>query len=296
MKVIRKIKMMQREMEKMRKKGKKIGFVPTMGYLHQGHIKLIREARKKSDIVVVSIFVNPTQFSRGEDYEIYPRDEKRDLKICRNEKVDYVFLPEVKEMYPDGYETFVQVEELQKPLCGMFRPGHFRGVATVVSKLFNIVKPHLAFFGLKDYQQALIIKKLVRDLSFDVKIEPIETVRDSDGLALSSRNEYLSEEERKLASFIPQALIMAKVMIDNGEQNPQKIKSECTKFLEEKGIKVQYFEIADPDNLQSQTTKIDKKNYLIALAVFVGKTRLIDNFFVKNGKIFNFPKKQKKEG
>lgn len=298
MEVIRKISLMQKRMEDLRRKGKKIGFVPTMGYLHDGHLKLVREAKRFSDVVVVSIFVNPTQFARGEDYESYPRDEKRDLEMLKKEKVNFVFIPDVKEMYKEDFKTYVEVMEFQDELCGKFRPGHFRGVASVVAKLFNIVKPHIAFFGLKDYQQYVILKKMVEDLNFDIKIKPVETVRDNDGVALSSRNSYLSEDERKLASSIPRSLLLAKDMILSGEEDAEKIKNTAKDFLKSQGItNIDYFEIADPDTLHP-LKKIDRnrKNCLIAVAVRIGKARLIDNIVIRNGKIFNLPKiKEEKE-
>ncbi len=294
MEVIRKISLMQKRMEDLRRKGKKIGFVPTMGYLHEGHLKLVREAKKFSDILVVSIFVNPLQFARGEDYESYPRDEKRDLEMLKKEKVNFVFIP--NEMYKEDFKTYVEVTELQNELCGKFRPGHFRGVATVVAKLFNIVKPHIAFFGLKDYQQYVILKKMVEDLNFDIKIKPVETVRDKAGLALSSRNTYLSEDERKLAYSIPKSLLLAKNMILGGEDDADKIKNTAKDFLISQGItNIDYFEIADPDTLQP-VKKVDRKNCLVAVAVRIGKARLIDNIVIKNGKIFNLPKIKEKEG
>ncbi len=287
MKVIRTIKGMQRETEKLRKHSEVIGFIPTMGYLHEGHIKLIREAKKISTKVVVSIFVNPIQFAQGEDFERYPRDEKRDIKICKGEGVDYVFIPDVREMYPDGFETFVEVVNLQRNLCGASRPGHFRGVTTVVAKLFNIVKPHYAFFGLKDYQQALIIKKMVRDLNFDVKILTVETVREEDGLAKSSRNEYLGPEERRKAVAISQSLAIAKKMLDEGKEI-EEVKREACEFLERKGTKVDYFEIVHPETLEPiRNSNTLKNGYAIATAVFLGKARLIDNIVVKGNKIIN---------
>jgi pantothenate synthetase (EC 6.3.2.1) len=268
------------------------------GTCRRGHLKLVREAKRFSDVVVVSIFVNPTQFAKGEDYESYPRDEKRDLEMLKKEKVNFVFIPDVKEMYKEDFKTYVEVMELQDELCGKFRPGHFRGVATVVAKLFNIVKPHIAFFGLKDYQQYVILKKMVEDLNFDIKIKPVETVRDKDGVALSSRNTYLSEDERKLASLIPSSLILAKDMIFGGEEDAEKIKNAAKDFLNSQGItNIDYFEISDPDTLHP-IKKIDRnrKNCLIAVAVRVGKARLIDNIVIRNGKIFNLPKiKEEKE-
>lgn len=290
MEVIRKIKVMQEKAEDLRRRKKKIGFVPTMGYLHEGHLKIIREAKKISDVVVVSIFVNPTQFAKGEDYESYPRDEKRDLEILRKERVNFVFMPDVREMYSEDFKTFVEVSGLQDKLCGEFRPGHFKGVATVVTKLFNIVKPHVAFFGLKDYQQYVILNKMVKDLNFDIKIKPVETVRDKDGVALSSRNSYLSEEERKIAGAIPKSLLLAKDLILQGEEDAEKIKNIAKEFLISHNINnIDYFEIADPDTLEPKR-KCDSRNCLIAVAVRIGKARLIDNIVIKNGKIYNLPK------
>lgn len=291
MKVIRKIKTMQREVEKLKKKNKVIGFVPTMGYLHDGHIRLINEAQKISDVVVVSIFVNPTQFGPNEDYEKYPRDERRDLKLCRNHSVDYVFIPSVNEIYPEGYETYVELTKTPNHLCGLSRPGHFRGVATILVKLFNIVKPDIAFFGLKDFQQTVVVKKLVSDLNITMRIKTVETVRDVDGLALSSRNKYLSEEERKKALTIPRSLIMAKEMIESGERSCEKIKEAMKKLLEENGLKVDYAEIVDSDTLEE--LKEVRFPCAIAVAAFVGQTRLIDNIVITNRKkILNLPKKE----
>lgn len=293
MRVIRKINVMQKEAEKLNKKGKVIGFVPTMGYLHDGHIKLIKEARKISDFVVVSIFVNPTQFGPTEDYEKYPRDEKRDLKICKSQNVDYVFIPSVKDVYPKDYETYVELTKTPNHLCGLSRPGHFRGVATILIKLFNIVKPTIAFFGLKDFQQTVVVKKLVRDLNINTKIKTVETVRDTDGLALSSRNKYLSEEERKKALSIPKSLLIAKKMIENGETDTEKIKEAMRKLLEQNDIKVDYVEIVDSNTLE----ELEKVRFpcAIAVAAFIGQTRLIDNIVMKSkNKILNIPKKEDK--
>ena len=283
MKVIRKTKDMKEFSEIAREKGKKIGFVPTMGYLHKGHIKLIRKSKRENDITVVSIFVNPTQFGPGEDYDRYPRDERRDLRICEQEKVDAVFLPTLSEIYPDGYETYVEVVELQKPLCGVSRPTHFRGVATVVSKLFNIVKPHNAYFGLKDYQQYLIVKKLCRDLNFDVRIRAVETARDNDGLATSSRNEYLSAEDRKKAVAIPLSLLLAlKVVLSDGIKSTKVIEKIGRDFLKKSGVRPDYFEIRDAHTLKRK--EVAEGDFVIAVAGYVGKARLIDNIIVINHK------------
>ncbi|HHJ00878.1 MAG TPA: pantoate--beta-alanine ligase, partial [Candidatus Aerophobetes bacterium] len=216
MRLIRKIDEMRKYVRE-RKNKKLIGFVPTMGYLHEGHLSLIRKARRECDEVIVSIFVNPTQFGRGEDYHSYPRDLKRDIALSEKEKVDVIFAPSVEEMYPEGYSTFVQVEgRLSSVLEGVSRPGHFRGVCTVLVKLFNIINPDISFFGEKDFQQALIVKKMVEDLNIDTRIVLLPTVREEDGLAMSSRNSYFNKEERKAAIILYRSLKKAKEWIDQG--------------------------------------------------------------------------------
>ncbi len=276
MKVIRKILEMQRKAEKWRKEGKIIAFVPTMGYLHEGHLSLVKIARKKGDIVVVSIFVNPIQFGPSEDYRIYPRDEERDLKLLKKEKTDVVFIPSVEEMYPEGYQTYVEVSELSKHLCGRSRPGHFKGVCTVVTKLFNIVKPHLAIFGEKDYQQLKIIERMVSDLNMDVKIIPGPLIRESDGLAMSSRNVYLSPDERKSALSLHKALLKVKEMVEEGERNSEVLIRKAEEIIASSPhTKIDYIEIVHPETLEP--LKVIEKTAIIALAVFVGKARLIDN-------------------
>ena len=216
MRLIRKIDEMRKYVRE-RKNKKLIGFVPTMGYLHEGHLSLIRKARRECDEVIVSIFVNPTQFGRGEDYHSYPRDLKRDIALSEKEKVDVIFAPSVEEMYPEGYSTFVQVEgRLSSVLEGASRPGHFRGVCTVLVKLFNIINPDISFFGEKDFQQALIVKKMVEDLNIDTRIVLLPTVREEDGLAMSSRNSYFNKEERKAAIILYRSLKKAKEWIDQG--------------------------------------------------------------------------------
>jgi pantoate--beta-alanine ligase len=276
MKVIRKIKSMQKIADDLRKKGKKIAFVPTMGYLHEGHLSLVRIAKKWGDVVVVSIFVNPTQFGPSEDYNSYPRDEKRDLSLLKKEKVDFVFIPSVEEMYPENYQTYVEVVEMSKYLCGRSRPGHFRGVCTVVTKLFNIVKPHYAVFGEKDYQQLKIIERMTADLNMDVKIIPGPTVRERDGLAMSSRNVYLSEEERKSALSLSKALNEVKKMVEGGERDCEVLIRKAREIIErEPHTRIDYVEIVDPVRLEPIKRIEDKA--VIALAVFVGKARLIDN-------------------
>ena len=225
MQVVRQIREMQKISDKLRKEGKRIGFVPTMGYLHEGHISLVRKARELSDSVVVSIFVNPTQFGPGEDFQRYPRDEEGDKAKLDKADVEFLFIPEAKEMYPTGYQTYVEVIEVSKGLCSDFRPGHFRGVATVVSKLFNIVKPHVAVFGEKDFQQFLVIKRMAEDLNFDIEIIPGTLIREEDGIAMSSRNAYLSPEDRKKARVLYRSLVKAKELFDSGEKRAYNIRS-----------------------------------------------------------------------
>jgi len=280
MRVVRSLKEMQSISETLRKTGKTIGFVPTMGYLHDGHMSLVERARKENDIVVMSIFVNPVQFAPGEDFDRYPRDIERDKKIAQEGGVDYLFVPEVSEMYPEGYSTYVEVEGITEVLCGAKRPGHFRGVATVVTKLFNIVKPHRAYFGKKDFQQLKVIERLVKDLNFDVEVIGCPIVREKDGLAMSSRNVYLSPKERESATSLYRALKLAKELIEKGERNPETIKSKMEEFiLSHPHVKaIDYIEIVDSWTLKP----VDeiKEGTLIALAVFVGNARLIDNWVV----------------
>jgi len=282
-KVVNNPTQMRNELENWRKKGKKIGFVPTMGALHNGHISLIKKARKDNDIVVVSIFVNPTQFGPDEDYEKYPRPFKNDFNKCKEHKVDYIFHPTVRSMYPKDYLTYVEVKELSGLLCGKYRPIHFKGVTTIVLKLFNIVQPTTAYFGLKDYQQYIIIKKMVQDLNLDIKIQGMPIVREKDGLALSSRNQYLSGEDRKKALRLYKALVTAKKLIIDGERNTKIVKKIIYRILViKKGIKrrnIDYIDIVNPDNLKS--LDYIEKRCLIALAVWIGKARLIDNMEVK---------------
>jgi len=280
MKIIKKIAEMQKIANDLRQQGKSIGFVPTMGYLHEGHLSLMKCARKENDVVVISIFVNPTQFVPGEDYERYPRDEEGDIKKAKEVGVDIVFIPDVKDMYPDGYSTYVEEKVLSAGLCGARRPGHFKGVTTIVAKLFNIVKPHRAYFGKKDYQQLRVIERMARDLNFDIEIIGCPIVREPDGLAMSSRNVYLSQEERKSALCLYKSLLLAQNMIKKGERNPAIIKKAMEEFiLKHPHVKkIDYIEIVDRYTLQP----VDKLtgNELIALAVFVGPARLIDNMEV----------------
>ncbi len=270
------------EMKKLSKeaieKGKTIGFVPTMGYLHEGHLSLVKKARGDNDIVVVSIFVNPTQFGPNEDFNRYPRDLERDLRLLEPLKVDYVFYPSVEEMYPKNYSVYVDEIELSKYLCGAKRPGHFRGVCTVVTKLFNIVKPTHAYFGQKDAQQFRILRRMVQNLNMDVEMIEMPIVRESDGLAMSSRNVYLNEEERKEATRLYKSLLKAKELVENGERDVSKIKNSMLEILNHPLLKIDYVEIVDEETLKP-VEKIEGK-VIIALAVFVGKARLIDNVII----------------
>ncbi|MCX7885509.1 MAG: pantoate--beta-alanine ligase [Caloramator sp.] len=280
MEIIRSVNEMKSVINDIKDTKKSIGFVPTMGYLHDGHKSLIKRARVENDAVVVSIFVNPTQFGTGEDFEKYPRDEERDKKVCYDAGCDIIFIPESRDMYSDNYSTYVEVLNLTEGLCGASRPGHFRGVTTVVTKLFNIVKPDRAYFGEKDAQQLIVIKRMVKDLNMDVEVVGCPIVREKDGLALSSRNTYLSEDERLQALCLYKSLNLAKDMIDKGERNVKIIKDEMIKLINTaKDANIDYIEFVDTLNLKP-IDKI-KGEVLIALAVKIGKTRLIDNMRVK---------------
>ncbi len=280
MRVIQNIDSMRKVSHQARSKNKSIGFVPTMGYLHKGHLSLIKKARRECDFVIISIYVNPIQFGPKEDYKRYPRDLKRDKRLAREEKVDVVFIPKDKDIYPDGYQTYVDNEgSLSEGLCGATRPGHFKGVCTIVCKLFNIIKPDRAYFGQKDYQQAQIVKQMVRDLNMDVKIRVLPTVRDEDGLAISSRNEYLSLSERRRALILYRSLQQAKRMIKEGIKDVSYIRNNIKdKIKSIKPTKIDYIEIVDSNTLK-RVNKIDRE-VLIALAVWIGRTRLIDNMII----------------
>lgn len=276
MEIITGVQEMQSLTRKWRQEGKSIGFVPTMGYLHEGHLTLMRRARVENEIVVASIFVNPLQFGAGEDYEEYPRDLERDAPLAAGAGVDYLFVPSVREIYPRGYQTFVEVTEVTRGLCGASRPGHFRGVTTVVLKLFNIVKPDRAYFGWKDAQQVQVIRRMAVDLNLEVEIIPVPIVREADGLALSSRNVYLSPEEREAALVLSRGLKRAQELVAGGERRPDVIKAAVKELLMAEPLaSIDYVElVALPDltplnELRGQA--------LLALAVRIGKTRLIDN-------------------
>ncbi len=262
--------------------GESVVLVPTMGCLHEGHLELLRKGRSIGDALVMSIFVNPLQFGPREDFESYPRDLARDLLLAEGSGVDAVFAPEGKDMYPEGraHETFVDVQGLSGRLCGLSRPGHFRGVATVVLKLFNIVRPQKAVFGKKDFQQLLVIRKMVRDLNLDVEVVPVETVREPDGLAMSSRNRYLSPVERKAAVVIPASLMAAKDAYSRGERSPAAIVENMKKIIENEGRAViEYIKVCDPDTLEDAIPM--GRAALVALAVRIGAARLIDNILLQ---------------
>ena len=276
MKLVKTIDEMRAFRKATRKSGQRLGLVPTMGALHEGHLSLVRAAREKSDAVAVSIFVNPTQFGPNEDFGKYPRNLESDSALLQREKVDVIFTPSVEDMYPADAVTWVTVEGMSDRLCGKSRPGHFRGVTTVVSKLFHIIEPDVAFFGQKDAAQVAIIRGMVRDLNMPVAIEVCPIIRESDGLALSSRNAYLNPGERKSALVLSRSLQRVQKLFDAGERDSAKlITAGEQEFAKEPSARLDYFEIVDPDSLES-ISKISQRA-LIALAAFIGNTRLIDN-------------------
>ncbi|HLH79697.1 MAG TPA: pantoate--beta-alanine ligase [Chthonomonas sp.] len=265
----------------LRREEKSVGFVPTMGALHEGHLSLFRRAKADCDIAVASIFVNPTQFGPNEDYQSYPRTLQQDLQLATTVGLDAVFAPGVEEMYPAGFQTKVEVENLSRPLEGKHRPGHFAGVATVVTKLLNIVQPDRAYFGQKDYQQAVIIERMVRDLNIPTEIVVLPTVREPDGLALSSRNAYLSAEDRQKATILFRTLLLAQQALCGGERNAEKIRKEMESFLaQEPSAQVDYAAVVHPETLEPLKTIGDQDAILVALAVRIGTTRLIDNMLL----------------
>ncbi|MFH1783186.1 MAG: pantoate--beta-alanine ligase [Candidatus Omnitrophota bacterium] len=280
MKVYKTIDSIRKDIRKAKREGKAIGFVPTMGYLHEGHLSLIRKAREESDLCVVSIFVNPIQFGPKEDLKKYPRNLDRDLELCKLNKVDIVFTPDTKEMYKDNARAFIEIEGLTENLCGAKRPGHFRGVATVVAKLFNIVKPDTAYFGQKDAQQAAVVKKLTEDLDIDTKIKVMPIVRETDGLAMSSRNAYLRPIDRKKATLIYQSLMSAQSLYKKGERDSKNIIKQMKELLlKEKNIRIDYISIVNGESLVDIPRV--QRGALVAVAVRIGKTRLIDNIVLK---------------
>lgn len=279
MNTVRKIKEMKSVVKDIRSLGKSVGFVPTMGYLHEGHLSLVKASLQSADCTVVSIFVNPAQFGPKEDFKEYPRDFARDSRLLEKLGVDLLFCPGYTEMYPPDYKTYVEVESLQDKLCGPSRPGHFRGVCTVVMKLFNIVQPDVAFFGQKDAQQAIVLKRMVSDLNLAVRVEVMPTVREEDGLALSSRNVYLDPEQKQAALCLSQSLNEAAEMIQSGERRTDSLMDRMREIIDREDLaKLDYIAIVDTGSLEP--LKEIKKEALIALAVFFGSVRLIDNMMV----------------
>lgn len=276
MEIINDIEQLQKKLSSLN--GKTIGFVPTMGYLHEGHLSLVEEAKKENDIVVMSIFVNPLQFGPNEDYETYPRDDERDIEVARENGVDYLFMPTVETMYPDEKHITMHVLDKANVLCGRHRPGHFDGVVTVVTKLFHIVQPHNAYFGMKDAQQLAIIKSLVDELNFPINIVGVSTVRESDGLAKSSRNVYLNEEERKEALSLYESLQIGKKLIVDGIKNSDMIINDVRQHLEKTNGDIDYVELLSYPHLKP-VEKIDDI-VVLAVAVRFKDARLIDNFIL----------------
>lgn len=280
MRIIKDIKEMQIFAEETRRSGKVIGFVPTMGYLHEGHLSLVRIARPRCDLLVVSIYVNPTQFGPDEDFEKYPRDFQRDEELCDRENVDVIFYPSNEQIYPEPYHTYIDVENLTDTMCGVSRPGHFRGVTTIVGKLFNIVKPHKAIFGEKDFQQALIIKQMARDLNFDLEILTGPIVREPDRIAMSSRNRYLSADQRKQARVLYESLQKARNLVEEGIRSPGIVRRHMEQMIRKvNDSSIDYIAIVDAETLEP--VKEIRNQTLIALAVHIGETRLIDNTVIK---------------
>lgn len=278
--VVQRIDEMQSLSEEVRLSGRSIGLVPTMGFFHEGHLELMRVAGTLADRVVVSLFVNPTQFGENEDLEAYPRDMERDLAGAEAAGVDLLFVPSVEEMYPDGFQTKVHVDRLTRRLCGHFRPGHFDGVTTVVAKLFHIVKPHVAVFGQKDYQQLVVISRMVQDLNMDIKIVGAPTVREPDGLAMSSRNMYLSSEERRSALCLSESLNLAQDLVNAGERDAEALRSAVEAHIQRAPFtRIEYVRLCHPDTLEEMETI--QQEALLALAVYVGKARLIDNRVIR---------------
>ncbi len=283
MEIIKKIRECKKIVAGLKTSGRIIGIVPTMGYLHEGHLSLARIARLDCDKVFMTIFVNPAQFGPGEDFKKYPRDLIKDAALAKSAGVDYIFAPDAGQMYQPGSRTFVEVEGLSGPMCGKTRPGHFRGVATIVLKLFNIIGANRAYFGEKDYQQLAVIKRMVSDLDLDIEIISGPTIREEDGLALSSRNKYLSSQERKNATVIYRAIKQAKKMIEGGEEDLKRVKNRAIrKIRETPHVKnIDYFDIRDAETLEEINTRTGNRDILIAAAVWLGETRLIDNIVIK---------------
>lgn len=279
MKTVFSLEQIRKISSELRKNGRTIGFIPTMGALHAGHLKLVKESKNKNDVTVVSIFVNPAQFSPTEDLVKYPRPFEQDKQLLEQEKIDYLFYPNAKTMYPNGFQTYVTPNNLSNILEGKSRPGHFSGVATVVLKLSNLVNPIHAYFGQKDFQQSVVVKQMVYDLNLPININVVPTVRDKDGLALSSRNIFLNPQERGQAINLYQSLLLAKKLILSGNNSVKPIKKEMKNYLQKnKLIQLDYIEICNPENLSP--LKVTPKKAVILIAAFVGKTRLIDNIII----------------
>ncbi len=276
LRLIKSVQEMSSLSENFRKDGKRIVLIPTLGYFHEGHVSMMKMGRSLGDKVVVSIFVNPLQFDKKEVYYMYPQDLERDQRIAEEAGVDILFIPSSVEMYPSGFQTYVEVEELSKHLCGVSRPWLFKGIATVVLKLFNIVRPHVSIFGLKDYQQYLIVKRMVKDLNLDVEVVAHPIVREPDGLAMSSRNIYLSPQERESALSLYRAILKAKELLSSGVRDVSQLKKELLDFIQSHPYtRVEYVEFVDPETLES--VREVKGPTLLALAVYVGLARIIDN-------------------
>ena len=278
MEVITSIEEIQELALRLEKEGKKIGFVPTMGYLHDGHLSLIDLIRERSDILILSIFVNPTQFGAGEDLEKYPRDMDRDLALCRERKVDYIFAPQTDEMYPEGASTYVSEEGVSQGLCGETRPTHFKGVTTICAKLFNLVRPAYVALGQKDAQQVVVLKRMIRDLHFPIEVVIGPTLREPDGLAMSSRNSYLNDRQKQDALLIYKALLAGKRLVDEkGIRNVDRVKAELMTVLRSGSfVRINYAEVVDRENMKSEK-EIELGRSMLVIAVWVDNIRLIDN-------------------
>ncbi|QTM99632.1 pantoate--beta-alanine ligase [Sediminibacillus dalangtanensis] len=283
MEIIKSVKQLQQTTEQLRQSGKRIGFVPTMGYLHEGHQALMEKARNENDMVIVSIFVNPLQFGPGEDFDTYPRDEKRDIQIAKENQVDILFLPSTEDMYPDEQAVTMRVVRRVDALCGKSRKGHFDGVVAVLTKLFHLAQSHRVYFGMKDAQQVAVVDALVKDFNFPLEIVPVATVREEDGLAKSSRNVYLSNQERREAKELYQALLHGRQLIVDGEKNPDTIVKEVEDFINKRTHgKIDYVELLTYPELT--TTTVIQRQVILAIAVHFEKARLIDNLvFGQNG-------------
>ena len=280
MKVIHSIQQIRTLVRQAKSERKKIGFVPTMGALHEGHLALLRQSKKENDLTVLSIFVNPQQFSANEDFGRYPREEKKDELLAKKENVDIIFRPSIENIFPDEYLTAVKVEKFSQVLCGKFRPGHSKGVTTIVAKLLNIVSPDILYLGQKDAQQAVIISQMITDLNFPVRVKIHPTIREKDGLALSSRNFYLNEKDRLVAPVLFQALTLAKNKILAGEREAKRIIALIQSLIQEKGIsRIDYIECVDAKTLEPLTTL--RGRIMVSLAVWLGQTRLSDNILVQ---------------